>query len=115
MAKKETGPPRKGQTRPPLSSDKPTTAVDHQDNPRIGEPQLQLLIASIPKGDGEVRITLDRFKGTPTVDLRTFEPFTMATALMPTRKGVTLGIAKLPALARALADAEAKARELGLL
>jgi hypothetical protein len=77
--------------------------------------QLPVLVAVIAKGDGEVRVTLDEYKGALTIDVRLFEPFTTARASMPTRKGVTLGLAKLPALARALAEAEAVARKLGLL
>lgn len=76
---------------------------------------LPITIAAIQKGDGEVRITLDEFRGAPTIDVRLFEPFTLARVPMPTRKGVTMGIARLPALARALADAERQARQLGLI
>lgn len=76
---------------------------------------LPVTVAAIPKGDGEVRVTLDEFKGCLTIDVRLFEPFSAAQVQMPTRKGVTLGLGKLPDLARALADAEAKARELGLI
>ncbi len=76
---------------------------------------LPILIASIPKGDSEVRVSLDEFKGNLTIDVRLFEPFTPAKVPMPTRKGVTLGLAKLPELVRALADAEKQARELGLI
>ena len=77
--------------------------------------ELPIVIASIAKGDGEVRVTLDEFKGNLTIDVRLFEPFSMARAPMPTRKGVTLGLSKLPELARALAVAEARAREMGLI
>lgn len=76
---------------------------------------LPIHIAAIAKGEGEVRVTLDEFKGNLTIDVRLFEPFTAAQALMPTKRGLTLGLTKLPQLAAALAAAEAKARELGLL
>jgi hypothetical protein len=74
-----------------------------------------IVIAEIAKGDAQVRIALDEFKGNRTVDVRVFEQFTAAKAYMPTKRGVTLGLAKLPELVRALQDAEAKARELGLI
>jgi hypothetical protein len=80
-----------------------------------GKRRFPVVVAAIVAGPGEVRITLDRFKGVPTVDVRWFEPFTPAMVPMPTRKGVTLGVERLPELARALAEAEAKASELGLL
>lgn len=43
------------------------------------------------------------------------EPFSAASVPMPTRKGVTIGLAKLPDLASALAQAETTARAMGLL
>lgn len=74
-----------------------------------------ILIVSIPRGDGEVRVTLDEYKGARTIDVRLFEPFTAAKVPMPTKKGLTLSVTRLPELARALADAEARARALGLI
>ena len=74
-----------------------------------------IVVASIAKGEAEVRVSLDEFKGNKTVDVRLFEQFSAARVHMPTRKGVTLGLAKLPELSRALADALAMAKELGLI
>lgn len=36
---------------------------------------LPLTVASIPKGEAEVRVSLDEFKGALTVDVRVFEEF----------------------------------------
>ena len=59
-------------------------------------------------------ISLDHYEGNDIIDIR--EHFTDAAGCnRPTRKGLTLGIRKLPALARALVKAEAKARELDLI
>lgn len=88
----------------------------HEDSPEKGaEQRLPVAVSAIPKGDGEVRVTLADFKGALVVDVRLFEPFTMARARSPTKKGIALGLRKLPELARALAPAEAVARQLGLL
>ena len=76
---------------------------------------LPLKVATIATCDGEVRVTLDRRLGVPIVDVRSFEPFTPARVKMATRKGISLSLSCLPALLEALADAEEKARELGLL
>ena len=81
----------------------------------MAKPDFPIVVAVIPKGDAEVRVSLDEFKGHLTVDIRLFEPFTAAQVPMPTRKGVTIGLGKLPDLAAALADAETRARELGLI
>lgn len=75
----------------------------------------KITVAVLRKGEGEVRITLDTFKGAPVVDVRLFEPFTPANVPMPTRKGVTLAIGRLPELAAALAEAETQARAFGWL
>ena len=72
-------------------------------------PALSLIVYRIPKNEGwEVRVTLDEYLGNPTIDIRLFGQY-------PTQKGVTFAIRRLPELARALADAEALAREMGLL
>jgi hypothetical protein len=74
-----------------------------------------IVVATLAKGDGEVRVTLDEYRGCQTIDVRLFEPFTAAKVPMATKRGITLALARLPELARALASAEAKARELGLI
>lgn len=60
-------------------------------------------IASIRKADGaEIRVTLQRFKGRSVVDVRVWYQPTDGGEFIPTRKGITLDIEKLPALAMAL-------------
>lgn len=86
-----------------------------EDSADQGAVQFPLRIASIQKGDAEVRVALDEFKGNLTIDVRLFETFTTANVMMPTKRGITLGLARLPELAAALADAETKARAMGLL
>jgi hypothetical protein len=61
-----------------------------------------------------VRVTLDEYQGHRTIDVRTWFQSDHG-ELKPTRTGITIGIKHLPRLARALADALAKARELGLV
>ena len=61
-----------------------------------------------------VRVDLGEHKGHPLVNIRIWE--TGADGIdRPTVRGVALAIRKLPELAKALATAEAKARELGLI
>jgi hypothetical protein len=66
-------------------------------------------------GQERVRIALDSHRGVDFADVRICTPFTEATAPVPTAKGVAIDIALLPNLIAALAAAEAKARELGLI
>jgi hypothetical protein len=74
-----------------------------------------ITIAVLRKGDGEVRITLGQYKGRATVDLRFWDASTPGRAPIPTKRGLALGIHRLPELALAIAKAEEKARELGLV
>jgi hypothetical protein len=61
-----------------------------------------------------VRVELSQYEGRPLVNVRIWQ--TGADGIdRPTVKGVALAIRKLPELARALAKAETKARELGLI
>jgi hypothetical protein len=61
-----------------------------------------------------VHVTLSEYEGHNLINVRVYA--TGADGIdRPTTKGVAMGIGKLPELARALAKAEAKARELGLL
>ena len=106
--------PRPDQRRGP-SQDRLLGGNGGKNSQPSGHTQLPLTVASIAKGEAEVRVTLDEFKGHLTVDVRLFERFSAAAVMMPTKRGVTLGLAKLPDLACALADAEAKAREMGLI
>jgi hypothetical protein len=61
-----------------------------------------------------VRVDLSEHKGLALVNVRIWQTGTDGID-RPTVQGVALIISKLPELARALAKAEAKARELGLL
>jgi Transcriptional Coactivator p15 (PC4) len=61
-----------------------------------------------------VRVELSQYEGHALVNVRVW--LTGADGVdRPTMKGVALGIRKLPELAKALALAETKARELGLI
>jgi hypothetical protein len=61
-----------------------------------------------------VIVALREYEGTLIIDMR--RHYTAADGkLRPTSKGLALTIAKLPELAAALARAEQRARELGLL
>lgn len=61
-----------------------------------------------------VHVTLSEYEGQPLVNVRVYSTGTDGID-RPTPKGIAMGIRKLPELARALAKAEAKARELGLI
>lgn len=61
-----------------------------------------------------VRTTIDRFEGVTVADLRKF--YSGGDGISrPTRKGITVAIKHLPELAKAVNQAVAKARELGLI
>lgn len=60
----------------------------------------------------KIRVTLRTYEGVPLIDLRTWYP--SGDELKP-GKGMTCGVRHLPALAQAVADALAKAKELGLV
>ena len=61
-----------------------------------------------------VHVTLSEYEGHSLINVRVYATGTDGID-RPTTKGVAMGIGKLPALAKALVTAEAKARELGLL
>jgi len=61
-----------------------------------------------------LHVTLSEYEGHALINVRVYATGTDGID-RPTTKGVAMGIGKLPELARALAKAEAKARELGLL
>ncbi len=71
-------------------------------------------IAIVPKNSREeVRVDLTEFKGHNLVDIRVFaDDGSKQTA---TKKGISLAIAKLPALIDALRKAETEARRRGLI
>lgn len=79
---------------------------------------LPMAVASLPLGDkAEVRITLDTFNGKARLDIRTWADYSAGPVQTrgPTKKGVSLPIADLPALALAMRTAETAARQLGLI
>lgn len=82
----------------------------------MSEP-LKVPIATIPKNSREeVRVSLAEFKGAQFVDLRVFAAFEEKTqARSPTKAGLTVSFANLPAMVRALQAAETTARAMGLL
>jgi hypothetical protein len=61
-----------------------------------------------------IRVELSEHMGHPLVNVRVWQTGSDGVD-RPSVQGVALAIRKLPELARALAKAEAKARELGLL
>lgn len=78
---------------------------------------LNVPIATIPKNSREeLRVSLAEFKGAQFVDLRIYSEFAGSThARSPTKAGVTCSFERLPELVRALTQAEAEARSLGLI
>jgi len=75
------------------------------------------VIATLPKNAREsVRVALDNYQGVDLIDIRVLAPFAgPAKEMAPTKKGLSMRVAQLPALQQALADAEVKARDLGLI
>jgi hypothetical protein len=75
------------------------------------------IISIIPKNSREsVRVALDEYRGINLVDIRVMVELNPETGLpVPTKKGVSLKIERLPDLLAALHDAEDEARKRGLL
>ena len=75
------------------------------------------VIAELTRNARErVRVALEEWHGQPRLDIRTTTRITEATDIWsPTKKGISLSVTLIPVLRQALADAEAKARELGLI
>ncbi|MEH2570265.1 transcriptional coactivator p15/PC4 family protein [Bradyrhizobium sp. AZCC 2289] len=61
-----------------------------------------------------VHVTLSEYEGHNLINVRVYATGTDGID-RPTTKGISMGIAKLPALTKALVLAEARARELGLI
>jgi hypothetical protein len=81
--------------------------------PLIAEPVIVCEFWANRRGEA-VRIQLKEFNGHPLLDMRKY--FTAADGKMvPTKKGLSIAIARLPDLAAAIGKALNKARELGLL
>jgi hypothetical protein len=75
-------------------------------------------IATIEKNKiEELRVALKEFKGHHYADIRTYcDPYAdEGQGRVPTKKGVTLSLTKLPKLIAALQQAESEARAAGLL
>ena len=75
------------------------------------------IIALLEKNRTErLRVALDEFRGHQLLDLRVTVELSASSGIQtPTKKGVSLSVQLLPELRRALADAEAQARDLGWL
>ena len=89
-----------------------------EDSNAAGRTQSQsVVVATVAKNNREtVHVALRRFDGLDLVDVRVWTKPTSALGRpLPTTKGVSLSVRRLPALVAALAAAEAKARELGLI
>lgn len=75
-----------------------------------------ILVGVIPRNGAEdVRVTLSSYAGHALIDVRTFADLGDADERRATRKGVSLKLARLPALIAALVEAEKEARRRGLL
>ena len=75
-------------------------------------------IATIEKNRSEeLRVALKEYKGRRYLDIRTFiEPYAdEGQGRVPTKKGITVSLPKLPELIEALQAAEEQARAAGLL
>lgn len=78
-------------------------------------PALPIVVAEWPRNAREiVRVTLDTFKGSPTINVRVWYR-TPTGELKPGNKGLTLGISHLPNLSKAFIAAERQANECELL
>ena len=106
-----------GGNRPPAAPAQPERPRADPRTARVTIPE-PIIISKFWKSPRDrrqhVRVELSQYEGHPLVNVRVWQ--TGADGIdRPTIRGVALGIRKLPELARALAKAETKARELGLL
>jgi Transcriptional Coactivator p15 (PC4) len=62
-----------------------------------------------------IRVNLSTYKGRNLIDVRTWATDPAGGKLRPTTKGIATEVRYLPKLVSALAKAESKARELGLI
>ena len=75
---------------------------------------LPVIVAEFDKNSREkIRITLDRFAGKDTIDVRIW--YRDGDQIKPTRQGITTTVSNLATLAAGLTLALDKARELGLV
>jgi hypothetical protein len=76
---------------------------------------VPIVVAQWPRNSRDtVMVRIDQFNSTMVVDIREWW-MSQAGELKPGPKGITMSVRHLPALACALAQAEATARRLGLL
>lgn len=74
------------------------------------------IISTIPKNAAEeLRVTLTEFNGHNLCDLRLYAAYRTTGEIGPTKKGITVSVALLPAIIAGLQEAEAEARRRGLL
>lgn len=77
---------------------------------------LPLTVAEVQKNASEkLRFAFQELKGHQLLDMRVYGIFSAAKTYMPTGKGVSVNVSKIPELIAALQEAERKARELGLI
>jgi hypothetical protein len=75
-----------------------------------------VVVGCVPKNRAEdVVVTLSRFNGHDLLDLRVHALFGGADTKRPTRKGISLNVARLPDLLAVLHRAGGEAHRLGLL
>lgn len=101
-----------------MDLERPTEVCDaqakHARQPNLAQP---FTVAKLWKNRGRresVHVTLSEYEGRPLINVRVYSTGTDGVD-RPTPKGLAMAVNKLPELARALAKAEVKARELGLL
>jgi Transcriptional Coactivator p15 (PC4) len=81
---------------------------------KLVEPVLVSKFGKNRRRNESVHVTLSDYEGHCLVNVRVYCTGTDGID-RPTSKGVAMGIGKLPVLAQALTQAEAKARALGLI
>lgn len=88
-----------------------------EDRPQGAGDQFPIVIARLDKNRREqLRVALDRYQGINLLDLRVTVDLTEASGVQtPTKKGISIQVRQLPALLDALHQAEARARQLGLI
>jgi Transcriptional Coactivator p15 (PC4) len=82
--------------------------------PTLSEPIVVTEFWKNRRGES-VRISLSTYKERNLIDVRTWATDPVEGRLKPTTKGIATEVRYLPKLVSALAKAESKARELGLI
>ena len=74
------------------------------------------VLARIPKGKDEIRVSLENFRGQDSVHVRLYVKLADPSGdIVATKKGVSLPVANLPDLLTGIQDALAEARRLNLM